>query len=432
MTLRERAAMEKRKKFLPEVNELEDDKNILTVEGDSDTSSSDDEVEERRYLSVPQGLRGGIRKASVAKRSFRTEEEVIMESHAEGDLEGVIAKALEGGLEDLTLNCFKFDALPASVFNCGGLITLTAHLNGMQTIPPQVDYLQMLTTLNVGQNELKTLPDEIGNLSSLTHLDCNRNMLESLPSSIARLEGLKTINLDYNCFSAIPSHLPRIRNLEKCFLCANPKIVTLDADELEKWKNIILVLDNTPAMQEAWAGVATRLDKTVNLLWNKVYPDEIMDFLYLGSVRTAQSEQVFKELGITRIVTAGKQLEIIDPLPEGIDQLLLNVEDITEQDLTPVFDTVDSYIEKARTDGARVLVHCFAGLSRSVTLVCAYLMKKHKMTFKEAITFVKKARPNANPNQGFRNQLMAYEKKLFGTSIDPHDTECCTTEYDCS
>ena len=85
---------------------------------------------------------------------------------------------------------------------------------------------------------------------------------------------------------------------------------------------------------------------------------------------------------------------------------------------------VIAYLEKARIEGQRVLVHCFAGLSRSVTFTCAYLMKKYGMTFKEAITLVKKSRPNVNPNTGFRKQLIEYEKILYGTTIDENDIEC--------
>eukprot|EP00754_Rhynchopus_humris_P008540 Rhum_TRINITY_DN13765_c0_g2::Rhum_TRINITY_DN13765_c0_g2_i1::g.64008::m.64008 len=55
--------------------------------------------------------------------------------------------------------------------------------------------------------------------------------------------------------------------------------------------------------------------------------------------------------------------------------------------------------------------------------VCAYLIKCKKMTFKDAITLVKKARPSANPNNGFRKQLIEYEYELYGTRLDPSDVE---------
>eukprot|EP01064_Diplonema_japonicum_P001943 TRINITY_DN11281_c0_g1_i2.p1 TRINITY_DN11281_c0_g1~~TRINITY_DN11281_c0_g1_i2.p1 ORF type:complete len:920 (+),score=172.70 TRINITY_DN11281_c0_g1_i2:44-2803(+) len=402
-------------------------------------SGSDDEVETPRklatsstlagksalggFLPLPSKLSPGNGLSSGHKRSFRTEEDVIMESQAKGDLESVIQKALADGQEDLTLNCYKFDELPDSLFSCGGLLTLKAHLNGLKSISPKIDHLQMLTTINLGQNELASLPDAIGELSSLTSLDCNRNKLECLPDSIANLTDLKYINLDYNNIKgSLPACLPKIQGLEKCFIIGNQQLVSFTSG-MGNWTNCNLAVDNTPVLKIEWGKIHKGLENVI-LMWNKVYPDQVLDHLYLGSVRTVQSENILKELEITRIVTAGKQLEIIDPLPEGVDQLLLNVEDIPEQGLRNVFSSVNDYIEKVRKEKRRVLVHCFAGLSRSVTFVCAYLIKKYGMTFKDAITFVKKARPNANPNQGFRDQLIEYEKDVHGTVIDPNDKEC--------
>jgi len=49
-----------------------------------------------------------------------------------------------------------------------------------------------------------------------------------------------------------------------------------------------------------------------------------------------------------------------------------------------------------------VLVHCHMGVSRSATVVIAYLMKYFHMTHREAYNFVKKKRSVINPNEGFR------------------------------
>ena len=66
-----------------------------------------------------------------------------------------------------------------------------------------------------------------------------------------------------------------------------------------------------------------------------------------------------------------------------------------------------------------VLVHCAAGISRviitimqSSTLVIAYLMRKKVWSFREAIAFVRKSRPNVLPNLGFERQLKEYEGTL--------------------
>ena len=60
----------------------------------------------------------------------------------------------------------------------------------------------------------------------------------------------------------------------------------------------------------------------------------------------------------------------------------------------------------------RVLIHCAAGVSRSVTITCAYLMRHHGLGARTALRRVQTTRRLANPNTGFRRQLLQYEVVL--------------------
>lgn len=64
---------------------------------------------------------------------------------------------------------------------------------------------------------------------------------------------------------------------------------------------------------------------------------------------------------------------------------------------------------------ARVLVHCAVGVSRSASLVLAYLMIHHHYTLLEAIHKVKERRW-IFPNRGFLKQLRALDMTLRKTS----------------
>ncbi len=59
----------------------------------------------------------------------------------------------------------------------------------------------------------------------------------------------------------------------------------------------------------------------------------------------------------------------------------------------------------------KVLVHCREGVSRSATLVVAYLMLKEGMTVQDAIRTVRESREIC-PNEGFLQQLCDFDKEL--------------------
>ena len=86
--------------------------------------------------------------------------------------------------------------------------------------------------------------------------------------------------------------------------------------------------------------------------------------------------------------------------------------DSEQTNLQKFFPLVFKFIDKARSDGGRVFVHCFAGLSRSATIVIAYLMKDKALTFAAAYDFVN-ARRCIQPNEGFRRQLRKFETNLL-------------------
>ncbi len=55
------------------------------------------------------------------------------------------------------------------------------------------------------------------------------------------------------------------------------------------------------------------------------------------------------------------------------------------------------------------MVHCAAGISRSATIVIAYIMSATQLTLEETLNLVKLARPPIDPNPGFRKQLQEFQ-----------------------
>nr|KAF6368230.1 dual specificity phosphatase 26 [Myotis myotis]KAF6373498.1 dual specificity phosphatase 26 [Pipistrellus kuhlii] len=76
------------------------------------------------------------------------------------------------------------------------------------------------------------------------------------------------------------------------------------------------------------------------------------------------------------------------------------------------FQTAADFIHRALSlPGGKILVHCAVGVSRSATLVLAYLMLYHHLTLVEAIKKVKDHR-GIIPNRGFLRQLLALDRRL--------------------
>ena len=66
-------------------------------------------------------------------------------------------------------------------------------------------------------------------------------------------------------------------------------------------------------------------------------------------------------------------------------------------------------IEEGRRKGG-VLVHCYAGVSRSSSFVIAYVIQKFIMGYDDAKEKVKKRRSCIHPGDGFVHQLKNYAK----------------------
>ena len=138
------------------------------------------------------------------------------------------------------------------------------------------------------------------------------------------------------------------------------------------------------------------------------YPSEIVaGQLYLGSARQANTRSI-GDLGITHVVSI---IERKLPPPVGCEHLHCNIPDADDADLAKVLREALPFIEGALAGRGKVLVHCEAGASRSVSVVCAHLMRASGGALKlaDALDRVKALRPCAQPNTGFLTQLAHFD-----------------------
>ncbi|XP_054623883.1 dual specificity protein phosphatase 13-like [Dunckerocampus dactyliophorus] len=144
--------------------------------------------------------------------------------------------------------------------------------------------------------------------------------------------------------------------------------------------------------------------------------DEVWPGLFLGDMSAANDRYCVWKLGITHVVNAAHGSKYSQGsrhfYGDAVDYYGMPAEDSPTFDLSPYFYPCAEYIHSALgTSCAGVLVHCAVGVSRSASLVLAYLMIWHGYTLLEAIRKVKERRW-IFPNKGFLKQLCLLQVKL--------------------
>ncbi|GAA50584.1 Dual specificity protein phosphatase 10 [Clonorchis sinensis] len=168
---------------------------------------------------------------------------------------------------------------------------------------------------------------------------------------------------------------------------------------------------NTLGLQKLCRSVATQSADADDILGAPV--SEILPYLYIGNARDAQNNDLLSHLGITHIINVS--VTVLPPFTDNqlYQYLILPVVDTDEQNLRPSIDRAVDFIYEAEKSNGVVLVHCVAGVSRSVAIVMAYLMHKYRnFTVLRALDFIQSRRPIAGPNLHFMGQLEHYYAEL--------------------
>ncbi|XP_074531971.1 dual specificity protein phosphatase 13B-like [Halichoeres trimaculatus] len=152
---------------------------------------------------------------------------------------------------------------------------------------------------------------------------------------------------------------------------------------------------------------------------NQVWPN-----VYIGNEVAARDKPLLHSLGITHIVNAAHGPSNPDPGPcfyvktgprfyrdMKVDYYGVEADDAIGFILSPFFYPTARYIRAALAMGGRVFVHCLMGVSRSATLVLAFLMIVEGLRLQEAVAAIRPHR-DICPNPGFLQQLRSLDMGL--------------------
>ncbi|KAB1222184.1 Dual specificity protein phosphatase 12 [Morella rubra] len=101
---------------------------------------------------------------------------------------------------------------------------------------------------------------------------------------------------------------------------------------------------------------------------------------------------------------AGKDLKMV--------RMAVPLRDMESEDLLDYLDVCFDFIDQSRKDGF-VLVHCFAGVSRSAAIIMAYLMRTEHLSQEDALESLRQSCEFVCPNDGFLDQLKMFEEMGF-------------------
>ncbi|KAI5944286.1 Dual specificity protein phosphatase 13 isoform A [Manis javanica] len=146
--------------------------------------------------------------------------------------------------------------------------------------------------------------------------------------------------------------------------------------------------------------------------------DEVWPNLYIGDAATANNRFELWKLGITHVLNAAHGGLYCQGSPDfygsSVTYLGVPAHDLPDFNISAYFSSAADFIHRAlSTPGAKVLVHCVVGVSRSATLVLAYLMLHQQLSLRQAVVTVRQRRW-VFPNRGFLHQLCQLDQQLRG------------------
>ncbi|KAK8858581.1 hypothetical protein IAR55_002810 [Kwoniella newhampshirensis] len=165
-----------------------------------------------------------------------------------------------------------------------------------------------------------------------------------------------------------------------------------------------------------------------------VHLQEVVDGLWVGDLVAAMDTEGLEQRGITNILSLLRPRLVFPP---SLSVYPLEIDDAADTDLLTHLPSCVAWIEaildlrrrsldpSAANDPPRpraleiapiaqepqpggVLVHCQAGMSRSASVVAAYLMKTMEMDPMEAVDMLRERRPVVEPSSTFWHQLGLY------------------------
>ena len=132
----------------------------------------------------------------------------------------------------------------------------------------------------------------------------------------------------------------------------------------------------------------------------------IIDNIWLGDISDANNTLFLTNNNIKVIINCTKDFGSRNTTFNY--RLPIN-DDLSIQSLVDMSGMLEQFVNIMEYHKENILVHCYAGRQRSATLVAAYIMRKYKMSYDDALKFIKSRRHVAfEPSPNFAKVLYTW------------------------
>lgn len=124
---------------------------------------------------------------------------------------------------------------------------------------------------------------------------------------------------------------------------------------------------------------------------------QIFDNLWIAGAEDVYSHSFLSKIFPTHIIncTTNESLYYGEIF---VERFRIQLKDNNEDDTNEIIEGAN-LINKLLVPESRIIVHCAAGISRSATVVIAFLILHKGYSYKQAFDFVLEKRPVINPNK---------------------------------
>jgi protein-tyrosine phosphatase len=127
--------------------------------------------------------------------------------------------------------------------------------------------------------------------------------------------------------------------------------------------------------------------------------------LFVGSIGCVYNKQALVEHHISHIMCVCNSVRLLK-YPDEFEYKRISIEDNADADIYNYFEEAISFIRNGIVgENGNVLVHCYQGKSRSVTVCAAFMIVEYNYSPCIALDIIRSVRPIAEPNPHFMAAL---------------------------